>query len=74
MNAEIEAHRKYLFDIFSAKYGYSGANLSDKDKEAKNRELLNQLGKGVRFDPKQHDKKIEEFTERDYFRLFYKKE
>ena len=50
--------------------------MTEKEREVKNRRKLNELNagsKGVRFNPTEHNKKIFEFTEQDYFRLFFKK-
>ena len=51
--------------------------MTEKERQAKNRRKLNELNavsKGVRFNPNEHTKKIFEFNEQDYFRLFFKKE
>merc|ERR1711892_920003 len=68
---------KYLFDIFSCKYGYANAsNLSEAEKRQKSRQLLQARlgrGKGVRFDPGVK-RNIKDYTERDYFRLFFEKD
>ena len=62
---------------FSSKYGYANApNLSEAEKRQKSRKLLQERlgrGKGVRFDPKIKPK-IGDYTERDYFRLFFEKD
>ena len=53
------------------------SNLTEKERQVKNRQKLNELNavsKGVRFNPNEHSKKIYEFNEQDYFRLFFKKE
>lgn len=68
---------KYLFDIFSSKYGYANAsNLTEAEKRKKSRQLLQTRlgrGKGVRFDPNVK-RNIGDYTEQDYFRLFFEKD